>query len=80
MSDTKLGLSEFVRRVSKSVCRGFENALGEVVERLFPMLEIVAVIIHMPDMRHILLLQITMYTLADADEAIFVTGGDPEEF
>ena len=34
----------------------------------------------MPDVRHILLLQITMHTLADADEAVFVAAGNPEQF
>ena len=80
MSETKLGLRQFVRRVPKSVCSGFENALREVEESVLPMVKIVAVIIHMPDMRHIFLLQVSMHTLADADEVVFVAGGNPKEF
>ena len=42
------------------------------------MLEIVAVIIDVPDVGHVLLLQISMDALANADEAVCVAAGDPQ--
>ena len=50
-----------------------------MVERFFPMLEIVRVLIDMPDVRHILFLQISVNPLADANQSVFVAAGDKEE-
>ena len=59
---------------SDAVCanslRGrFENQLGEIVEPLLPVLEVVRVLIHMPDVRHVLFLQVSVDALADTNEA-----------
>ena len=56
----------------RSVCRGFENALGEVKEGALPVAEIMRIIVHVPDMGHVFLLQECMDALTNTDESIFV--------
>src|SRR6266436_5035069 len=46
--------------------RWFENQLREIVEPLLPMLEVVGVVIHVPDVRDVLFLQVGVNTLTDA--------------
>ncbi|MDB6129655.1 MAG: hypothetical protein JWM04_762 [Verrucomicrobiales bacterium] len=50
----------------------FEKELGKIIQALFPMLEVVCVFIHMPGVRNILLLQVSVHALADANESILI--------
>ena len=43
------------------------------------MLEVVRVLVHVPDVRHVFLLQVSVNILADTDEAVFVAARDIEE-
>src|SRR5260370_27052147 len=56
-----------------------KNQLGEMIERLLPMVEVMSVFIHMPDVRNVLLLQVGVKALADADQAILIAIRDIEE-
>ena len=40
---------------------------------------VVGVSIDVPDVRHVILFKVTLQSLADADEAIFIAAGKPEE-
>src|SRR5436190_9357339 len=62
-----------------ALLRRFENQLREVEEALLPMVKIVRVLIDVPDVRHVLLLQICVKALADANQAILVTAGKIKE-
>src|SRR4029434_6734336 len=66
-------------RVPKSVNRGFEDELREVEESVLPMAKIVAIVVHVPDVGHVLLLQVSVDALADANEAVFVAAGNPQQ-
>jgi len=44
------------------------------------MAKIMRIVVHVPDVRDVLLLQIAVDALAETDEAIFATSGNPEEF
>lgn len=52
--------------------RRFENQFGKIIEALLPMLKVVGVIINVPDVRDVLLLQVGVDALADANQAILV--------
>src|SRR5438094_4560227 len=64
----------------RSLGRWFENQLREIVEPLLPMLEVVGVVIHVPDVRDGLFLQVGVNTLANTDQAVFVAARDVEKF
>src|SRR4051812_39537893 len=57
-----------------------EDALSEVEQRFFPVLEVVTMVIDMPDVGHTFLFQIGMNALADLDQSIFIAGGKPKQF
>src|SRR5689334_12075865 len=59
--------------------RRFENQLREVVEALLPMAKVVRMVVNVPDVRDVLLLEVGVDSLADANEAILVTTGKIEE-
>src|SRR5437588_8830913 len=56
-----------------------EYALEEVVEVVAPVRGVVGVAVHIPDVRHVLLLHIEMHALADSDEPVLISTGEPEQ-
>ena len=59
-----------------SSCGGFEgNALREQPQVVSPMRGIVGVAIHVPDVGHLLLLEVGVNSLADANESVLVSAG-----
>src|SRR4051812_13998172 len=64
----------------ESLGRRLENQLRKIVKRLFPVLEVVRVFVHMPDVRNIFLFQVSVNGLADADQSVFVAGRNPQQF
>ena len=59
--------------------RRFENELGEIVERLLPVLEVVRMFIHVPDVSNFLFIQVGVDTLTDANQTILVSAGKVEK-
>ena len=59
------------------LARWFKDELGEVIKSLFPVLEIVRVFIHMPDVRDVFFLRVGVNTLADTDQPIFIAARKP---
>jgi hypothetical protein len=53
------------------VC-SLENPLGKQIEVLAPLHAVVAVRVDVPDVRDLVLLEVRMHVLADADEAVLV--------
>ena len=51
---------------------GLEDHLGELAERLLPVLEVMFVLVHMPRVGHVLGLELSMHLLTDPDEAVLV--------
>src|ERR1043166_8175384 len=60
--------------------RWLENELREIVEPLLPMMEVMGVVIDVPDVRDVLFLQVGVNALADADQAVLVAARDVEKF
>src|ERR1700722_2419676 len=56
-----------------------EELLGEVVEVVPPLGRVVSVAVDVPDVRDVLLFQVGMHALADAEELVLVAAGDPQE-
>src|SRR6185436_11206374 len=56
-----------------------KDALREVIEVASPRHRIVRLIIDVPDVRDVVLFQVPVYALADADQAILVATRQPEE-
>ena len=56
-----------------------ENQLGELIQRLLPVLEVVGMFIHVPDVRHILFLEVGVDALADANQSVLVAAREKEE-
>lgn len=56
-----------------------KDALEEVVEVVRPMGAIVPVAVYVPDVGNVLLLQVRVNPLADADEPVLVAAGEPEQ-
>src|SRR5207249_1591977 len=50
-----------------------KQALKEVVKVIPPVRGVVGVAVHIPDVRHVLLLEIAMHSLADADQPVLVS-------
>jgi hypothetical protein len=67
------------RPVARGVPHSAEHPLEEVVEVVPPFRGVVRVVVHVPDVRDVLLLQVGVHALADAEESILVATGDPEE-
>src|SRR5688572_33097239 len=40
---------------------------------------VVRMVVHVPDVRYVVLLQVAMHALADGDQAVLVTAREPEE-
>ena len=57
----------------------FENTLSEQPQVVFPVGSVMAVAVHMPNVRHLLFFEISMHALANADQAVFVTAGQPQQ-
>ena len=57
-----------------------EDQLHEVIQAVSPMRWIVAVAIHMPDVRHAMLLQVGVNALIDAEQSILAATGKHQEF
>jgi hypothetical protein len=36
--------------------------------------------VHIPDVRNVVLLQVTLHALTDADQVVFVAAGEPQQF
>ena len=54
-----------------------ENMLGKEIQVVGPFGSVVTVGIHVPDVRHILLFQVIVDALADADQAVLITATQP---
>jgi hypothetical protein len=50
-----------------------EDQLDEVIQVVSPMGWIVSMSVDVPDVRHVVLLQVSLQTLADSDQSIFVS-------
>ena len=61
------------------VLRSVKNQLRKIIKRLLPMLEIMPMFVHVPDVRNSFLFQVGVHSLADADQAILVAAGKPEQ-
>ena len=57
-----------------------EDELGELEEGLFPVIEIMGVFIHMPYVRNVILLQVGVNPLTDANQPILIAAREVEEF
>ena len=57
-----------------------KDPLCEEIEVVPPLGRVVRVAIDMPDVRNVLALEIGMHALADADQAVPLAAGDPEQF
>src|SRR5262245_30390251 len=57
-----------------------EDPLSKKVKVVLPFGGIMAVTVHMPHMGNTLLFQVSMHSLADADEPVLVTTSQPEQF
>jgi hypothetical protein len=55
-----------------------EEFLNEVIQRLLPFRRVMSVAGHMPDVRHVVLPQVSVDSLADVDESVLVAAGKPE--
>ena len=64
---------------TRLIGRWLKDELREIVECFFPMLEVMRVFVHMPDMGHFVFLEIGMHALTDTDEAILVPAGDEQK-
>src|SRR5664279_2059564 len=53
----------------------FEDALREVPQAVSPVRRVVAVAVHVPDMRYPLFLEVGMHALADVDQTVLVATG-----
>ena len=60
----------------QSLRRWFENQLRKIVERFLPMLEVVRVFIHMPNVRDFSFFEISVDALTDANQAVLVAAGN----
>src|SRR5580704_30797 len=54
-----------------------EHALEEVVQIVSPLRRIVGMAIHIPHVRHVLFLEISVHPLANADEPILIPNREP---
>ena len=59
--------------------RLFEEPLSKQVQVIAPLGRVVAVGVDMPDVRHVVLLEVGVNALADADQAVLVAAGQPQE-
>jgi hypothetical protein len=57
-----------------------EDPLEKMIEGLVPVLEVVRMFIHVPDVRDVFLLQLGVDSLADANQAVLIAARDKEEF
>src|SRR5262245_44837074 len=57
-----------------------KNALSEQPQVVLPFRRVVGIAVYMPDMRHLLISQVSMHALANADQAILLPAGDPQQF
>lgn len=62
------------------VGRWFEQQLSEVVQVVALVRRIVSVRIDVPNVRHVLFIEVTLQPLADTDQSVFVTAGEPQQF
>lgn len=72
-----------VTRIFDHFARGVhlpENPLRKMVEAVFPVGWVVRVAIHVPYVRDILFFEVSMHSLADADQPILVAARKPEQF
>ncbi len=56
-----------------------EGLLRELIQAATPVRRVVAIAIHMPDMRHISFLQVGVEALFDVDKAVLVAAGEDEQ-
>src|SRR3954470_19548941 len=56
-----------------------KDPLGEIIEVVPPLGRVVAVAVDVPDVRDTLLLEVGVHALADAEQAVLVAAGDPEQ-
>ena len=68
-----------IRAEAARISASAKNALREMVEVVGPGPAIMGLIIHVPDVRNLILLQVTFHSLADADQAVFVSACQPEQ-
>ena len=68
--------SAFVAADKRLLSRWLKDQLRKIIESFFPMLEVMRVFVHVPDVRHVLLFQVSVDVLADANEAVLVAARD----
>ncbi len=56
-----------------------EYSLEEMIEVVPPVRGIMPLAVYIPDVRNVLLLQIGVHSLADADEPVFVAAGEKQQ-
>ena len=80
LAKREMKLGAVILGVGNLLCGWFKNQLREMVETLFPMLEVVRMFVHVPDVRHAFLFQVSMNVLADANQTVFVSARNVEKF
>jgi hypothetical protein len=56
-----------------------KNVLDEQIQVVLPLRRVVRVAVNMPDVGNVVLLQVSMHALADADQAIPLPASEPQQ-